>query len=1119
MRNVLTRLFAIRPGEEKKTVLLYVLHLLFYLGLMWGEFASETLFLQAWGADSLAWMFIGNAVLAFVLALIYTIFVDWFSNARLLQIIVLVMIGWLVSVRVLLETNGGTFGAVYPYYYLAYGALRDLSTLHILNYINDFYDTRAAKSALPLMLSAGIVGSTLAGLSAPMLSQSVGLANVTLMWVVCLVLVLGVMVIIRRQLGADIARIRQARLAIRIKPSTFGNLHAGWSFVRASGVLRWLAIATFAMVVLMRLLSFQSSQVFLAHFQNDASGLFNFYGLLGGLASAVGLLIQTLVLSRLVARLGVGTTNLVFPSITLIAITTLDFFPNLFTATLGRLDLTMIKQAIRNPLDAMLFNAVPLHIKGRAKAFVNAMIVPLGTLIAGVLLLSVQLGGLPFAVIIGVGILLGVIYIAASWRVRAEYGRALAELLAGDETAILQLSPDDLAQPDPATLTHIQQRLHDSADDEMTLFLAELLYEMQGRESFATLGDLAKQRSPRVRAGIVQMLGADWITETPIRSLCLQSIVDQDALVRQAAAVALANAPDAIKNKDLLALFLGLLNDADARVEAAVIHTLIASGEPTYSAPAQNLLATWLAHDDSEQRARGLRVLAHTRDANGISTLEKFLHDESVAVRRQAVELIDQLARQTQESAIRESALHCFRTTLTDDSEDVRLVTIQGLGHLNNLQASRALIIALNDRSFAIRRAASMAMLNAIPPELDSPDAPYYQTECRAFILATKHQPRAQQRVLELVQLLVSDLYALHLRCLALDAVNTPGAHLLQTNFQEEIQAILERVFWLLGAFGGETQIQAIQRALPSDDPLTHANAVEALETISSPQVARLCAPLFEHTSSDKLEQIARESLNMSAPTASQVFAQTWSQFDEYLTTTVSPNLAEFNRNDLLAATTIYAQIENLDAPADRKALCIALQATLSDERPLVREIAQWGLARVDTPTSLEAAMLNVIGKVIFLKQVPFFQGMTLEQLRILASISEQVEFEPGQKIYTQDEPGDALYVIVNGHVTIQKQGRRRGMVTRLATLGPKDFFGETSFLDSEPHSADAVAMESASLLIVRQAPFLALIRQYPDLAIGLIQVFSQRLRQANDTLAEKTQAKPKELIDLYDKL
>jgi CRP-like cAMP-binding protein len=164
--------------------------------------------------------------------------------------------------------------------------------------------------------------------------------------------------------------------------------------------------------------------------------------------------------------------------------------------------------------------------------------------------------------------------------------------------------------------------------------------------------------------------------------------------------------------------------------------------------------------------------------------------------------------------------------------------------------------------------------------------------------------------------------------------------------------------------------------------------------------------------------------------------------------------------------------------------------------------------------------MLTMIEKVIFLKNVPFFQGMTISQLRALASISDEAQFAEGQTIFKEGEYGSTLYVVLTGQVAIQRQGqaRRSVSITRLATLGPHEYFAEMAIFDNEPHVADAVALVTTALLLVRQEPLIALIRTQPDLALGLFKVLSLRLRQTNELLAERTQAKPKKLMDLYDK-
>jgi len=69
---------------------------------------------------------------------------------------------------------------------------------------------------------------------------------------------------------------------------------------------------------------------------------------------------------------------------------------------------------------------------------------------------------------------------------------------------------------------------------------------------------------------------------------------------------------------------------------------------------------------------------------------------------------------------------------------------------------------------------------------------------------------------------------------------------------------------------------------------------------------------------------------------------------------------------------------------------------------------------------------LTAVEKVIYLAEVPFFRGMTVEQLRILADVCEE-EFTPAEaRIFNEGDPGGVLYVVVSGRVGIEQTKNAR---------------------------------------------------------------------------------------------
>jgi CRP-like cAMP-binding protein len=262
------------------------------------------------------------------------------------------------------------------------------------------------------------------------------------------------------------------------------------------------------------------------------------------------------------------------------------------------------------------------------------------------------------------------------------------------------------------------------------------------------------------------------------------------------------------------------------------------------------------------------------------------------------------------------------------------------------------------------------------------------------------------------------------------------------------------------------------------------------------------------------------------------VLYQAWSELGALSADDEAPaddGTRALDKNDWMAAAAIHViadaapQSFGQNGYPTQEEVNAALQRTMNTGTPLARETArrvQHQLHPSEPAAAKGQTMLTTIEKVIFLKEVPFFQSMSIDQLRVLASISEEQFCHENETVFKEGAYGDALYVIVNGEIAIQRQVKRgnRTSVTRLAALGPREYFAEMSIFDNESYSADAVAIKPTELLLIRQAPLVALIKHQPELALSLLKVLSLRLRRANEQLAEKTQAKPKQLIDLYDK-
>jgi hypothetical protein len=1128
MLHRLARIFSIPAGEERRTFLLFLMYLLFFIGLRWGDSAGRTLFQLSWG-DLLSVIFLISAPLMLIIGLTYSNFASRLSNERLLKIIVGLMIAWLVSVQLLLvaDIGAGPQGFTYLYFFLGTLAAADVAALHLLNYINDFYNTRSAKLALPFILSASIAGSVVAGFSAPFLNGLIGLTFMPLAWIACLAGILGVARVARRAMPPELVQLEQQRQTQRKRINIFKDLRADARLLNKLDILRWLAVSTLVLVLLMKLLTIQSASVFNQIFAGDPQGLFNVYSLLDAIASLIGLLFSALIFNRLIVRYGVGSMSLVFPALTVVIVAGINFLPQLgvLVAGLAYLDDRAFKKVFRNPLEAMLYNSVPLNIKARARAFINSMTLPLGSLLAGLLGLAMAKGGLisPLAGAL-LSLMLALFYLGISWLVKNAYSRAMIRLVANDELAIFRAGYGEQEESDPLLVRRLAQRLRRGEDTDDTIaILAEMLYDFQGRAALRDLCHVAEQRGGAVRAAIIQLL-ADWVDEDPVRQLCLTGLHDEDVRVRRAAAGVLAAAPQAARDHELIAHLLEVVRQPDEATQSCALPVLITSGDPEGAAAATKILSVWLgdAHD-ARRRAMGLRALAQTHDARLLDQLEPYLRDQASLVRVQAVEVIGALAvsaaaPQSDRVELAHRGLMILRGVLHDADVALRLAVVNQLGVLNGVphkaiarEAAQALLEAMRDDQFRVRRAACRALgaphRRAVEQAYRSGDERV--AECALYVIANVGSKQiggtlVQKRVIDRCEELAGHWYVVQTYRAALSEPDTPALRFLNSLLREQDGQLLERIFWLLSAIYGEPDTAAMRRSLRSTDPRTRANALESLEAIGSRRLAALITPMFTAREAATLTQIAHEQLGRSRPTVWDTFQFIWPALRDRAVET------PLESSDLLTAAGMIAAVEAVPAATRSSAALARLKQELRQAQasatPLIQETAELALQKLDPPAAKERTMLTMIEKIVFLKQVQFFDEMPAADLRALAGVAEAATYEAGQTIITEGEPSDALYVVVSGRVAVQhrQRGETERTLTELASLGPREYFGEMSLFDEAPGSADVVALAPTQVLVVRRAPLFALIERQPALAMDLFRVLSRRLRQANELLVKR---------------
>jgi CRP/FNR family cyclic AMP-dependent transcriptional regulator len=135
-----------------------------------------------------------------------------------------------------------------------------------------------------------------------------------------------------------------------------------------------------------------------------------------------------------------------------------------------------------------------------------------------------------------------------------------------------------------------------------------------------------------------------------------------------------------------------------------------------------------------------------------------------------------------------------------------------------------------------------------------------------------------------------------------------------------------------------------------------------------------------------------------------------------------------------------------------------------------------------------------------FLSTVPLFKSLDMGELVRFADFVREKSYPKGSVILFEDDPGDSLYIVREGRVKVvlvSEDGRE----VILGMLGVGAHFGELSLIDDQPRSAHVIAMEDATLLVLRREDFRKRVEANPSVAWSLLTEMSRRLRRADGTI------------------
>ena len=416
----LTSLFMIR-GDERASVRYFgSVFFLLGAGLAIGQGTAYALFLKRYGIEYLPIMYVVLGFIMVLTSLIYFAFVERSSAERVLQVGFGVIGGLVILSWTLMWL--GTNTVVFPILFLIYELASEWLIVHSGLYLSQNFDTSQLKRIGPLVFGTWHLGIIAGGFVLALVSPILGLPHMALIWTALLAIVF---IIIHRHHDAHGVSpfSRSSGKGSFSVAETFDQIKRGLRVMWRTELVHNASMAMFFLVIAIYVLAYSVNRIYTGNFVTEAA-LGSFFGWLLLLSGGFALLLQFFLTNRLMRRLGVPKSNLIFPIAMFGSFGALAISFSLPSAILGTLCKDVLLPGIHRPSRHVLLNAIPRALYGSIRALFLVLILPLALVLGGTLLYLGQHMDSPFVFVL-LGLVTAGFLTWFTWRANKVYSPSL----------------------------------------------------------------------------------------------------------------------------------------------------------------------------------------------------------------------------------------------------------------------------------------------------------------------------------------------------------------------------------------------------------------------------------------------------------------------------------------------------------------------------------------------------------------------------------------------------------------------------------------------------------------------------------------------------------------------
>ncbi len=1022
---------------------------------------AETAFLKRYGVEYLPVVYMINAVATFFVMGFITGLMAKIPGSKLLSGMLLFAGVSVASFRFIITLD---FDIIYPILWVLKAQYEVLLGLVFWNLANDLFNTRQSKRIFPIITAGGVLGAIFASFSTPVIVRLVSIDNVMFLYLIFSIGAAATVYSMGSRFPTLLLKEERAKKA-KGRSTILDEFRKVIPMMKESLLIKILIALSLIPNIVIPIINYQFNFAADQAFATEG-GMIKFFGFFRGSMNFVSLIILLFV-GRIYARWGLPVALMFHPFNYVIAFLGYLLNFNIFTAVYAQISTTVIRNTINNPARAVLVGLIPSAYRAVIRPFLRGTVVRIGTLTgSGIIMLMGSYLHPRYLSIVALFLMAWWLY--TNTVLRKNYPKILLDLVSKNVIDLRSMEDKDLSQifADRKMRAQLRGSFSQAKGDDC-IWYAKILKSMGIERLDSDILSAIRVQDEKTQIALLDMVSpaAGKAALDVFQSITATSRPELTAAVLKAG------------HRISPALFSQFSRKffeegSSPKVKAYAIGNLYLTDPDAY----RPLIEKWLESDSMELQEAGIIAAGRSGDPSFLQGLHRFLLQDTPAVILPV--LLRALKRLDAPDLPR-----VFPAFLSHDDEEVRIAALESL-EITDDKALRNVIALMNDPSDKVSGLARERLMTST----------YQNSQVLVETLASPSR-KIREGVFEILEKLnvgSLDIYRfarINLEKAYLCAAEAWSAarllpegkerDILIEHLKQERRLHVETVLRVLAAQDRTGQMRIIWRGIASQDSRQRSNALEALEDSMDQSLAKVLIPLAEEVPDSEILSIGRKNFRLPGFNNDPV------KLVKYL-------FEQNNRVTVLLA--LYAAGKLL---LGGSLAALVGEKSLSND-PQMRLLAEKTFSihgtRKDLKEADMAEDLTVPDKIIFLRGIHIFEGLTINELAAIASVTEEMTVPAGDLVLKEGETGDSMFLVINGEVSVSK-AKADGGELELDRIKDGDYFGEMALFDEEPRSASIKAVKASRFLVLYKREFTESVREYPQIALQICRVLSRRMR------------------------